>query len=71
MPYRSLTSPTATCRSMWREPVGPVVALSLDQIAADLHNPSSPVAQASDGSANYLIAVLCAVVGQGAAPICA
>ncbi len=45
--------------------------LSLDQIAADLHYPSSPVAQALDGSANYLIAALCSVVGRRAAPICA
>jgi hypothetical protein len=44
--------------------------LTLDQIAADLTNPSSPVAQALDGSANYLIATLCEVAGQGAAAIC-
>ena len=45
--------------------------LSLAQIATDLHDPSSRVAQALDGSANYLIGALCLVVGQGAAPICA
>lgn len=44
--------------------------LSLDQIAADLKDPSSPVAQALDGSANYLIATLCEVAGQRAAAIC-
>ena len=50
---------------------GPRPGLSLDQIATDLHDPSNPVAQALDGSANYLIAALCSVAGQGAAPICA
>ena len=44
--------------------------LSLDQIAADLSNPSSPVAQLIDGAANYLIADICAVVGEQSAPIC-
>lgn len=44
--------------------------LSLDQVAADLSDPSSPVAQAVDGTANYLVAALCQVTGVGAAPIC-
>jgi hypothetical protein len=44
--------------------------LSLDQIAGDLDDPSSPVARALDGSANYLIATLCSVAGPQTAPIC-
>lgn len=48
----------------------PLEGLSLDQIAADLNNPSSPVAQALDGVANSLIAAICGVVGTDAAPIC-
>ena len=46
------------------------VSLSLDQIAADLSSPSSPVARAIDGAVNYLIAALCEVTGRHAAPIC-
>jgi hypothetical protein len=45
--------------------------LSLDQIAADLADPSSPVAQAVDGTANYLIGALCAVTGVTKPPVCA
>ena len=45
--------------------------LSLDQIAADLSDPSSPVAQAVDGTANYLIGALCAVTGRTKPPVCA
>jgi hypothetical protein len=48
----------------------PLEGLSLDQIAADLSQPSTPVAQAIDGSANYLIAALCAETGRGNPPIC-
>ncbi len=45
--------------------------LSLDQVAADLGDPSSPVAQAIDGSANYLIAAVCAATGgAGGAAAC-
>ena len=44
--------------------------LSLNQIAADLSQPSSPVAQAIDGSANYLVAALCAERGDQKPPIC-
>lgn len=43
--------------------------LSLDQIALDLGNPSSPVAQAIDGPANYIVAAICSVA-PGAASIC-
>lgn len=44
--------------------------LSLDQIAADLTDPSSPVAQAVDGTANYLVGALCAVTGLQEPPAC-
>jgi Domain of unknown function (DUF929) len=44
--------------------------LSLDQIATELDDPSSPVAQAVDGAANYLIAAICSVTSTSAAPIC-
>jgi hypothetical protein len=37
--------------------------LTRDQIAADLNNPSSPVAQAIDGSANAITAALSSVTG--------
>ena len=44
--------------------------LTLDQIASQLDNPSSPVAQAVDGTANYLIAAMCSVTSTSATPIC-
>ena len=44
--------------------------LTLDQIAADLSDPSSPVARAIDGTANYIVAALCNVIGPDAPPIC-
>lgn len=44
--------------------------LSLDQIASQLDDPSSPVAQAVDGTANYLIAAMCSVTSISVAPIC-
>ncbi len=44
--------------------------LTLDQIASQLDDPSSPVAQAADGTANYLIAAMCSVTSTTAAPIC-
>ncbi len=47
-----------------------LTGLSLDQIAADLSDPSSPVAQAIDGTANYLIGALCAVTGLAKPPVC-
>jgi hypothetical protein len=40
--------------------------LSLDQIASDLSDPTSPVAQAVDGTANYIVAAICSVVPSGA-----
>jgi hypothetical protein len=44
--------------------------LSLDQVATDLNNPTSPVAQVIDGAANYLIGDICSIVGAQNAPIC-
>jgi hypothetical protein len=44
--------------------------LSLDQIAADLSQPSSPVTKSVDGAANYLIAALCAETGCHRPTIC-
>lgn len=44
--------------------------LTLDQIASQLSDPSSAVAAAVDGTANYLIAALCSVTSTSAAPIC-
>ena len=41
--------------------------LTLGEIGSDLSRPSSPVAQAIDGTANYLIAALCTMV-QGTPP---
>ena len=44
--------------------------LTLDQIASQIDDPSSAVARAVDGAANYLIAALCSVTSTSAAPIC-
>ena len=44
--------------------------LTLAQIASDLSDPSSLVAQAIDGTANYFIAAICSVTGSRAAPVC-
>ena len=44
--------------------------LTLDHIASQLDDPSSPVARAVDGTANYLIAAMCSVTSTSAAPIC-
>ncbi len=44
--------------------------LSLDQIASQLDDPSSAVARAVDGTANYLIAAMCSVTSSSAAPLC-
>jgi hypothetical protein len=49
---------------------GVLQGLSLDQIAADLSQRSSPVAQAVDSAANYLIAALCAVTDSPRPAIC-
>jgi len=44
--------------------------LTLGQIGGDLSNPKSTVAQAIDGTANYLIAALCTMVQGTTPPIC-
>jgi thiol-disulfide isomerase/thioredoxin len=44
--------------------------LTWSQIAADLHNPSSPVAQGADGSANLFTAAICKVTGNLPASVC-
>jgi len=44
--------------------------LSWNQIAADLHNPSSAVAQGAVGSANLLTAAICKVTGNAPASVC-
>jgi hypothetical protein len=44
---------------------------SQQQIAAALSNPSSPIAQAVDGSANLLTAAICQVTGGQPGSVCA
>ncbi len=44
--------------------------LTWSQIAADLHNPSSPVAQGVDGSANMFTAAICKLTGNAPADVC-
>ena len=44
--------------------------LTLNQIASQLDDPSSAVAQAVDGTTNSLIAAMCSVTSTSAAPIC-
>jgi thiol-disulfide isomerase/thioredoxin len=45
--------------------------LTWSQIAADLHNPSSPVAQAVLGGANYMTAAICKMTNNQPASVCA
>ncbi len=44
--------------------------LTWTQIAADLHNPSSPVAQGADGSANLFTAAICKITGNQPTSVC-
>src|SRR5215469_1962741 len=44
--------------------------LSWNQIAADLHNPSSPVAQGAIGSANLMTAAICKITRNAPASVC-
>ncbi|HUB39356.1 MAG TPA: DUF929 family protein [Streptosporangiaceae bacterium] len=44
--------------------------LTWSQIAADLHNPSSPVAQGVNGSANLFTAAICRLTGNAPASVC-
>ncbi len=47
-----------------------LVGLSWSTIAADLHNPNSAVAQAVDGTANYITAAICKMTGNQPASAC-
>lgn len=47
-----------------------LAGLTWSQIGADLSNPSSPVAQAADGAANYLTAAICKLTGNQPASAC-
>jgi hypothetical protein len=49
---------------------GVLAGLSWSTIATDLHNPSSPVAQAVDGTANYITAAICKMTGNQPASAC-
>ena len=49
---------------------GVLHGLSWATIATDLSNPSSPVAQAVDGTANYLTAAICKMTGNQPASAC-
>ena len=44
--------------------------LTWSQIAADLHNPSSPVAKGVNGSANMFTAAICKLTGNAPANVC-
>jgi thiol-disulfide isomerase/thioredoxin len=44
--------------------------LTWSQIASDLHNPSSPVAQGVNGSANMFTAAICKLTGNAPANVC-
>ena len=49
---------------------GVLNGLSWSTIATDLSNPSSPVAQAVDGTANYITAAICKMTGNQPASAC-
>jgi thiol-disulfide isomerase/thioredoxin len=44
--------------------------LTYAQVAADLHNPASPVAKAVLGTANYMTAAICKMTGNAPAAVC-
>jgi hypothetical protein len=44
--------------------------LTWDQIATDLHNPTSPVAKGVNGSANMFTAAICRLTGNAPASVC-
>jgi hypothetical protein len=50
--------------------IAPLQGLTASEITKDLREPSSRVARAMDGAANYAIAALCSIAGNGAAAIC-
>ena len=47
-----------------------LAGLSWSQVATDLKNPSSMVAQAIDGTANYITAAICKMTGNQRASAC-
>lgn len=47
-----------------------LAGLTWSQVAADLHDPASPVARAALGAANYLTAAICSVTGGSPAAVC-
>jgi hypothetical protein len=49
---------------------GVLAGLSWSTIATDLHNPSSTVAKAIDGTANYITAAICKMTGNQPASAC-
>ncbi len=49
---------------------GVLAGLTWSQIAADLHNPDSPVAKAVLGTANYITAAICSLTGDQPASAC-
>jgi hypothetical protein len=40
------------------------------QVASALHNPSSPVAQAVNGAANYMTAAICKMTNNAPSTVC-
>jgi len=50
--------------------IAPLQGLTASEITKDLREPSSRVARAMDGAANYAIAALCSVAGNASAAIC-
>jgi hypothetical protein len=49
---------------------GVLQGLSWNQIAADLHDPASPVAMSVLGTANYMTAAICGLTGDQPAAVC-
>jgi thiol-disulfide isomerase/thioredoxin len=49
---------------------GVLAGLTWSQIAADLHDPSSPVAKGALGAANYMTAAICSLTGNQPATAC-
>ena len=49
---------------------GVLKGLTWSQIAADLHSPTSPVAKAALGAANYITAAICSLTGNQPATAC-
>jgi len=47
-----------------------LAGMTQSQVATQLYNPASAVAQAEDGSANYMTAAICAITGNKPAAVC-